>query len=380
MIIKNKARNLLISISFFIIVFLNFIAQTVFVEKYYWLNVVKNYGLISISVLLLIIFILSKHTRKSLIASLLIILLAIVVSYYSANPYAIMPWILMVVNVDATNYKHLIKLWVIEIGILMLIVAVSYSLGWLDESRKILVRSDGATRYSLGYVYTTFSANYFFHFTIFYIYIRTMAIRYSELLVLLIINYYVYDLTDTKAAFVVSVLSILLVVILKIYNIRVAENVYRVVNKYVLIICTFIPIILTYLYGMGYGVLDELNRVLTSRLQLGWNAINIYNINLFGQKIEPNITDIDVSTLDEIIEVKTSFSAVKENQFDKDDLGKDTPIEVYAFSKGKNKKLVGKLIVLQNNEDRKEIHIYSPTDMGCDSYLLALIGSLQCIL
>ena len=82
MIIKNKARNLLISISFFIIVFLNFIAQTVFVEKYYWLNVVKNYGLISISVLLLIIFILSKHTRKSLIASLLIILLAIVVSYY----------------------------------------------------------------------------------------------------------------------------------------------------------------------------------------------------------------------------------------------------------------------------------------------------------
>ena len=286
MIIENKARNLLISISFFIIVFLNFIAQTVFVEKYYWLNVVKNYGLISISVLLLIIFILSKHTRKSLIASLLIILLAIVVSYYSANPYAIMPWILMVVNVDATNYKHLIKLWVIEMGILMLIVAVSYSIGWLDESRKILVRSDGATRYSLGYVYTTFSANYFFHFTIFYIYIRTMAIRYSELLMLLIINYYVYDLTDTKAAFVVSGLSILLVVILKIYNIRVTENVYRVVNKYVLIVCTFIPIMLTYLYGMGYGFLDELNRILTSRLQLGWNAINIYNINLFGQKIE----------------------------------------------------------------------------------------------
>ena len=37
---------------------------------------------------------------------------------------------------------------------------------------------------------------------------------------------------------------------------------------------------------MGYGFLDELNRILTSRLQLGWNAINIYNINLFGQKIE----------------------------------------------------------------------------------------------
>ena len=93
-------------------------------------------------------------------------------------------------------------------------------------------------------------------------------------------------MTDTKAAFVVSVLSILLVVILKIYNIRVTENVYRVVNKYVLIVCTFIPIMLTYLYGMGYGFLDELNRILTSRLQLGWNAINIYNINLFGQKIE----------------------------------------------------------------------------------------------
>ncbi|MFK8301721.1 hypothetical protein ACI75Y_02310 [Capnocytophaga stomatis] len=37
----------------------------------------------------------------------------------------------------------------------------------------------------------------------------------------------------------------------------------------------------------------------------------------FGQKIEPNITDLDISTLDEIIEVKDSFSAVKEKQFDK---------------------------------------------------------------
>lgn len=37
----------------------------------------------------------------------------------------------------------------------------------------------------------------------------------------------------------------------------------------------------------------------------------------FGQKIEPNITDLDVSTLDEIIEVKASFSAVKEKQLDK---------------------------------------------------------------
>lgn len=34
----------------------------------------------------------------------------------------------------------------------------------------------------------------------------------------------------------------------------------------------------------------------------------------------------------------------------KDDLGKDTPIEVYAYSKGENKNLVGKLIVLQNNK------------------------------
>jgi hypothetical protein len=37
----------------------------------------------------------------------------------------------------------------------------------------------------------------------------------------------------------------------------------------------------------------------------------------FGQKIEPNITDLDISTLDEIIEVKASFSSVKEEQFAK---------------------------------------------------------------
>ncbi|MCC9019403.1 hypothetical protein [Flavobacterium lipolyticum] len=37
----------------------------------------------------------------------------------------------------------------------------------------------------------------------------------------------------------------------------------------------------------------------------------------FGQKIKPNITDFDVATLDEIIEVKAAFSSVKEDQFTK---------------------------------------------------------------
>ncbi|WP_228452307.1 hypothetical protein [Chryseobacterium sp. c4a] len=40
-------------------------------------------------------------------------------------------------------------------------------------------------------------------------------------------------------------------------------------------------------------------------------------VTAFGQKIDPNITDIDVGTADEIIEVKASFSSVKETQFAK---------------------------------------------------------------
>ena len=66
--------------------------------------------------------------------------------------------------------------------------------------------------------------------------------------------------------------------------------------------------------------LDPLNSNNIGRItegKVGEFVKNKKQIVGFGQKIDPNITDLDVSTIDEIIEVKASFSSVKEGQFAK---------------------------------------------------------------
>ncbi len=66
--------------------------------------------------------------------------------------------------------------------------------------------------------------------------------------------------------------------------------------------------------------LDPLNPNNIGRItegKVGEFVKNKKQIAGFGQKIDPNITDLDVSTIDEIIEVKASFSPVKEGQFAK---------------------------------------------------------------
>lgn len=280
--VRVNISRLIFYISFIFIVFAKFIQQTVYMEKLDFLNITTRIIIVFACVFLIFKYIIDKHSTESIIYSTLILIVAGLISYITSGWYVIMVLAILLINMKNINIRKLITIWIIEISILMLFIAISYKLGVIGETTISWDRDTGIERYTLGYNYTTFSSNYFFHLTIFYLYIKGNLIKYLELGVLALLNIYLYNFTNTKAAVIYSVLAIILVILMKKFNFSKGVS---YINKFSMFVGGFVAGLLTYLYKYDSAIISEINVILSGRLYYGYKGIEEYGITLFGQKI-----------------------------------------------------------------------------------------------
>lgn len=280
--VRVNVSRLIFYISFIFIVFAKFIQQTVYIEKIDFLNITTRIIIVFACIFLIFKYIIDKHSTDSIIYSTLILIVAGLISYITSGWYVIMVLAILLINMKNINIRKLIIIWIIEISILMLFIAISYKLGVIGETVISWDRDTGIDRYTLGYNYTTFSSNYFFHLTIFYLYIKGNLIKYLELGVLALLNIYLYNLTNTKAAVIYSVLAIILVILIKKFNFSKGVS---YINKFSMFVGGFVAGLLTYLYKYDSAIISEINVILSGRLYYGYKGIEEYGITLFGQKI-----------------------------------------------------------------------------------------------
>lgn len=280
--VRVNVSRLIFYISFIFIVFAKFIQQTVYIEKIDFLNITTRIIIVFACIFLIFKYIIDKHSTESIIYSTLILIVAGLISYITSGWYVIMVLAILLINMKNINIRKLIIIWIIEISILMLFIAISYKLGVIGETVISWDRDTGIDRYTLGYNYTTFSSNYFFHLTIFYLYIKGNLIKYLELGVLALLNIYLYNLTNTKAAVIYSVLAIILVILIKKFNFSKGVS---YINKFSMFVGAFVAGLLTYLYKYDSAIISEINVILSGRLYYGYKGIEEYGITLFGQKI-----------------------------------------------------------------------------------------------
>ena len=280
--VRVNISRLIFYISFIFIVFAKFIQQTVYIEKIDFLNITTRIIIVFACFFLIFKYIIDKHSTESIIYSTLILVVAGLISYITSGWYVIMVLAILLVNMKNINIRTLIIIWIIEISILMLFIAISYKLGVIGETTISWDRDTGIERYTLGYNYTTFSSNYFFHLTIFYLYIKGNLIKYLELGVLALLNIYLYNFTNTKAAVIYSVLAIILVILMKKFNFSKGVS---YINKFSMFVGGFVAGLLTYLYKYDSAIISEINVILSGRLYYGYKGIEEYGITLFGQKI-----------------------------------------------------------------------------------------------
>ena len=148
------------------------------------------------------------------------------------------------------------------------------------------------TRYSLGFDYAATGVSVYLVTIMMYFYIRKNNATYMELLVLELINIFVYRYTDGRLGFVLITLILFVQLLSKFEFIINAFN-SKSIQRLLKVICHTLPIILFILYHLliimyanNSPIANKANKLLSNRIKLTYQAYRNYDVKLFGDDIK----------------------------------------------------------------------------------------------
>lgn len=279
---KNVSAN---SYIFFGIYFIYILTQLISTLNKSW-NIpnIVNYVIIGALIFLII---LNKYNTKIVLLNIAMLGIVTIVSIQTTNAVNFILTYLLILCAPFVDFRKIVSLHTITLGVFMTGAYFLYSLGSLSELSYVTHLRDENVRYSMGYLYPTFMPNFYFHLVLMYIYLKK-KLNIIEVILILVINNLIYIFTDTKSAYYLTIATVVLCYIYMKFNI------YSVINgklvKFIYFVTTvffiIVPTWLSYIYNPNVNWHYELNKILTSRLSLGSTAIEKYGLSLFGDEIE----------------------------------------------------------------------------------------------
>lgn len=148
---------------------------------------------------------------------------------------------------------------------------------------------EGRVRHYLGFRYCLYPSTYLFNVTALCVYLKKHSIKYIELIVLLVSNYWMYLQTVSRLTFYSAVALLFLSLLIKIKPLKKRR-------RYAI----FFPICFSFIfffvfsyficwnYSMYNPFLKALNNVLGGRLQYANTSLHKFGIGLFGSDVQWN--------------------------------------------------------------------------------------------
>lgn len=156
-------------------------------------------------------------------------------------------------------------------------------------------------RYGLDFSWPSYIAHELVTITAAFIWVFKEKANKFILLLLFIINIFVYRLTDTKFPFIIVLCSILAFFVIK--KVRFGNRIKKIVHVFI----SVLPGILTFLiYRLSLNSSNHpaLDVLFSQRLSLGNQAINQYPIKMFGQ---PVIVNVQKSIIQNYFTIDSSY-------------------------------------------------------------------------
>lgn len=279
---KKDASSYIFLVLYFIYLVIQLLST---LNKFWGIPNVFNY--VIMGVLLILVFI-NKYNIKVIIKNIVILGIVIIVSIQTTNATNFLLTYLMIFCSSFVDFKKIIKLHLVTLSFFMIFAFLLYKIGYLSELNYVTHLRDGNTvRYSLGYLFPTFMPNFFFHLVLIYIYFRK-KMYLIEVLILSLINQYIFIYTDTKSAYYLTILALILSYIYKRFKFDkiIKEKTIQLIYFLTMVFFIFVPTWLSYIYDPGVEWQFILNRMLTGRLTLGAYSIEQYGLPIFGTKVE----------------------------------------------------------------------------------------------
>lgn len=289
---KVKDSELLFYLAY-VIWTVNFVINQTYYSDILPVSEIYNILRVVIYLLLYTKFIIDNPYNKKIL-SFIIIMGLVFITTINSKLVSIMEIFLFIYSARNIDIKRIIKISLILHISLMIIIVVSSFIGIIENN--VWYREDNSIRYGIGYRYTTFLANYFFHIVLMYVFLKELKnVTLVECISIIIINKVIYYYTDTKAVFYLVNLAIIMLYIYSKNNVILEKTfIQKNICKYCFPIFALITILITKSYTSSNYILNIMNKVLTGRLSLGKLAYDQYGISILGQPIIWNTGNIGV--------------------------------------------------------------------------------------
>ena len=223
-----------------------------------------------------------KYSLNEVLIIFLIGIYMLIISYQSKT-FGYMTYFMYIVTSKDVDYNKIIKYVLTSFIVSTAFVLILTKFGIInDKIFSLNIRN----RHGLGFNWTTVFPNMFMYMTLYLIYIRKGKISLYDVIIVISIAIFCYIMTDTKSAFVLTVLGILLAYFLK-YNkfLRKYHKIYNYIALVLPILMASLIIIVSYLYNSDNMVLSKINSILSGRLSLGKRAINEFGFTFMARTL-----------------------------------------------------------------------------------------------
>jgi hypothetical protein len=223
-----------------------------------------------------------RYHRKILLSGIMIGVIFIL-SYLGSGNRVMCLYLLVLFAAFGIDGRQSIKISY-RIQALVLGIFITLSLGGIVTDH--IFEPDSRMRHGLGFNWATTAPILYLYIILGYIYIKRENTTCIEYLIMECVNIWLYKMTDTRMAFILSSLFLLFFALEGLFR-----NRWKYWRRLGMLYCG-VPVLLSFFafflhwgYDAENEIWSKLNSLLSNRLYLGKNAIATYGISLFGQKI-----------------------------------------------------------------------------------------------
>lgn len=246
-----------------------------------------------ISLGIVVSVIIRKHTIKNLSLRLIIILVFCIASVVSRMPQMLV-YATLICGADSTSFQRVCRYCLYTCTIFVIMTMILNLFGIIPDVGSwyrfgVHIRSFGFGYYSI----VPFT---FLYMVLIYLYLQYEKQRnasWLEMLVIALLNYLLFSVTTLRLTYYLVYLTLFMYIILIKFEWFNLKN--KLINFLTILIfpSMFALVIwINYVFTYSDPMLFQLNRLLSNRLALGHEAIQRYSINLLGNYIEVNNSEI----------------------------------------------------------------------------------------
>lgn len=246
-----------------------------------------------------------KYDKKEILIKGVITALLFWGTFYSKNTDLYTVWIMIMAAKDI-DFSKICEMSFKILAAVCLVVIATCLLGITEDL--LMIRANGTVRRCFGFKFPTIIANNFMHLMIMYIYYKKEQFDYRKGIIFLIINGILFYYTDTKSAFLMGIVVLIVTLVLKYKETTLRRNL--LLKKYfaiILPVSALSIVVATYMYDRTQQFWLLLNHLVTGRLGLGKEAFRSYGISMWGNEIRWITIDPRVIQTEQYNYVDSSF-------------------------------------------------------------------------